>query len=206
MVSSPRACPPQAECWCCRLARRPNVSLIWQQTRLPNRLEPWIANDKEFSEPVTPDHKSLMACSPTSRSSRFAAALRADLDLSSARHLQSLTVGTKSWPAIKQRADQQLDTTLPHVSNPDCLLGETLDCFATLAMTECAAAPQAAFPPIYSGSQRSNEVRSASIVTGASPAIATASPPVVPIRTQGTSQPRILASTRPASVSGTVTR
>jgi hypothetical protein len=135
MVSSPRACPPQAECWCCRLARRPNVSLIWQQTRLPYRLEPWIANDKEFSEPVTPDHKSLMACSPTSRSSRFAAALRADLDLSSARHLQSLTVGTKSWPAIKQRADQQLDTTLPHVSNPDCHRGEILDCFAALAMT-----------------------------------------------------------------------
>ena len=35
-----------------------------------------------------------------------AAALRADLDMNSARHLASFTVGTKSWPAIEQRADQ----------------------------------------------------------------------------------------------------
>ncbi|MET4259366.1 hypothetical protein ABIC09_004322, partial [Bradyrhizobium sp. S3.12.5] len=31
-------------------------------TRLQNRLEPWIADEKECSEPVTPDHHSLMAC------------------------------------------------------------------------------------------------------------------------------------------------
>jgi transposase len=34
MASSSRACPPQAESWCSRLARRPNVSLIWQATQV----------------------------------------------------------------------------------------------------------------------------------------------------------------------------
>jgi len=44
MVSSSRACPPQAESWCSRLARRPNVSFgLARQPRSPNRLEPWIA-------------------------------------------------------------------------------------------------------------------------------------------------------------------
>src|SRR5439155_27231231 len=71
-----------------------------------DRLEPWIADESEFKEPVTPDHKTLMACSIMSRSSRFAAALRADIDMISARHLHGPTVGTKSWPAIELRADQ----------------------------------------------------------------------------------------------------
>ncbi|WP_210250956.1 hypothetical protein, partial [Bradyrhizobium cytisi] len=73
---------------------------------MQNRLEPWIADEKECSEPVTPDHHSLMACSITSRSSRFAAALRADLDLISARHPHCSMVGTKSWRAIELRAEQ----------------------------------------------------------------------------------------------------
>jgi hypothetical protein len=72
---------------------------------LQKRLEPEITDEKEFFEPVTPDHQSLMACSLTSRSSRFAAALRADLDLSSARHLLCSMVGTKSWRAIELRAE-----------------------------------------------------------------------------------------------------
>jgi hypothetical protein len=33
-ASSFRACPPQAELWCSRFARRPNVSLIWQATQI----------------------------------------------------------------------------------------------------------------------------------------------------------------------------
>jgi hypothetical protein len=55
MASSSRACPPQTEDWCsspratteCEfdLARKPD----WQ-----NRLEPWIANDKELPAPLTP--------------------------------------------------------------------------------------------------------------------------------------------------------
>jgi hypothetical protein len=79
------------------LARKP---------RLPNRLEPWIAHERNNPAHFRPDHKSLMACSIKSRPSRFAATLRADLDLICARHLHSSTVGTKSWPAIEQRADQ----------------------------------------------------------------------------------------------------
>lgn len=34
MVSSSWAYPSQAESWCGRLVRRPNVSLIWQQTQI----------------------------------------------------------------------------------------------------------------------------------------------------------------------------
>jgi hypothetical protein len=79
------------------LARKP---------RSPNRLEPWIADQSSQSVPLTPDHVSLMACSIKSRPSRFAAAPRAGLDLICARHLHCSTVGTKSWPAIEQRADQ----------------------------------------------------------------------------------------------------
>ena len=73
--------------------------------RSRNRLEPEIVEPKEEAVPLTPDHNSLMACSIKSRPSRFAAALRADLDLICARHLQNSTVGTKSWLAIEQRAD-----------------------------------------------------------------------------------------------------
>src|SRR5258708_1351647 len=29
-----RACPPQAELWCSRVRRRPNVSLIWHNTQI----------------------------------------------------------------------------------------------------------------------------------------------------------------------------
>src|SRR5207245_5414459 len=40
MVSASRACPPQAESWCGRLARRPNVSLIWQATQIAELARP----------------------------------------------------------------------------------------------------------------------------------------------------------------------
>jgi hypothetical protein len=76
-----------------------------------------------------------MACSLESRSSRFAAALRADLDSICARHLKDPAVGTKSWLQSNKKLNVYLDTPNPHVSNPDRLSGEILDCFAALAMT-----------------------------------------------------------------------
>src|SRR5947207_456345 len=76
-----------------------------------------------------------MACSLASRSSRFAAALRADLDAISARHPKDPVVGTKSWLQSNKKLNVYLDTPNPHVSNPDCLRRGILDCFASLAMT-----------------------------------------------------------------------
>jgi hypothetical protein len=66
----------------------------------------------------SPDHPSLMACSITSRPSRFAAPLRSGLDVICARHRHGSMVGTKSGLVIEQRAGQLLDTLHPHVSKP----------------------------------------------------------------------------------------
>src|SRR6266702_7897577 len=60
-----------------------------------------------------------MACSLASRSSRFAAALRADLDAISARHPKDPAVGTKSWLQSNKKLNVYLDTPNPHVSNPE---------------------------------------------------------------------------------------
>ena len=59
--------------------------------------------------------------------------------------------------------------------------------------------------PMYAGSQCSNAVLSVLINTGIWSVMLIASPPVVPIRAQGTPAPFIFASTRPASAAGTVT-
>jgi hypothetical protein len=64
-----------------------------------------------------------MACSLASRSSRFAAALRADLDTICARHPKDPAVGTKSWQQSNKKLNIRLDTPNPHVSNPDCVPG-----------------------------------------------------------------------------------
>jgi hypothetical protein len=77
-----------------------------------------------------------MACSLASRSSRFAAALRADLDTICARHPKDPAVGTKSWQQSNKKLNIRLDTPNPHVSNPGSSRGGILDCFAALAMTE----------------------------------------------------------------------
>src|SRR6266702_4981311 len=69
-----------------------------------------------------------MACSLASRSSRFAAALRADLDAISARHPKDPAVGTKSWLQSNKKLNVYLDTPNPHVSNPDSHRGKILDC------------------------------------------------------------------------------
>src|SRR6266702_8346829 len=76
-----------------------------------------------------------MACSLASRSSRFAAALRADLDAISARHPKDPAVGTKSWLKSNKKLNVYLDTPNPHVSNPGCHRGKIPDCFAALATT-----------------------------------------------------------------------
>ena len=52
MASSSRACPPQAEFWCSRLARRPNVSLIWQATQIA---EPARTLDRKCEDARCPD-------------------------------------------------------------------------------------------------------------------------------------------------------
>src|SRR6266702_7513140 len=75
-----------------------------------------------------------MACSLASRSSRFAAALRADLDAISARQPKDPAVGTKSWLQSNKKLNVYLDTPNPHVSNPGCHRGGILDCFAALPM------------------------------------------------------------------------
>src|SRR5882724_13100932 len=52
MASSSRACPPQAESWCSRLALRPNVSLIWQATQI---VEPARPLDRKCEDGRCPD-------------------------------------------------------------------------------------------------------------------------------------------------------
>jgi len=145
MASSSRACPPQAEYWCSRLARRPNVSLIWHANQIAktgsNLGSPTI---RSYPAHWPPDRKSLMACSLKSRPSRFAAALRAGLDLTCARHRHSSMVGTKSWRTIEQRADNLLDILNPHVSNPESFAWPWIASL-TLAMT--AAASTVSPPP-----------------------------------------------------------
>jgi hypothetical protein len=137
MASSSRACPPQAEYWCSRLARRPNVSLIWHANQIAktgsNLGSPTI---RSYPAHWPPDPKSLMACSLKSRPSRFAAALRAGLDLTCARHRHSSMVGTKSWRTIEQRADNLLDILNPHVSNPGPRARPWIFVAALLAMTK----------------------------------------------------------------------
>ncbi|MET4222156.1 hypothetical protein ABIB00_007392, partial [Bradyrhizobium sp. LB14.3] len=44
-------------------------------------------------------------------------------------------VGTKSWQQSNKKRNIRLDTPNPHVSNPESVRGEILDCFAALAMT-----------------------------------------------------------------------
>src|SRR6266702_6887973 len=68
-----------------------------------------------------------MACSLASRSSRFAAALRADLDAISARHPKDPAVGTKSWLQSNKKLNVYLDTPNPHESNPESFRGDSPD-------------------------------------------------------------------------------
>src|SRR5436309_11969774 len=56
MASSSRACPPQAESWCSRLARRPNVSLIWQATQIA---EPARTLDRNREHCRCPDRTAI---------------------------------------------------------------------------------------------------------------------------------------------------
>ncbi|SDI03189.1 hypothetical protein SAMN05216338_1016120 [Bradyrhizobium sp. Rc2d] len=84
----------------------------------------------------------------------------------------------RQWSPYREAKVSQLVIARSRLrrSNPESLRGDRLDCFVALllAMTESAGTPYAAFPPIYSGSQCSNDLRSVSIATGASPAMAIA--------------------------------
>ncbi|WP_247349672.1 hypothetical protein, partial [Bradyrhizobium sp. 132] len=42
-------------------------------------------------------------------------------------------VGTKSWQQSNKKLNIRLDTPNPHVSNPESLHGDSLDCFVARA-------------------------------------------------------------------------
>src|SRR5258708_8954564 len=71
-----------------RLARRPNVSLIWHANpdcQTGSNLRSPNDNRKDDAPTLPPDHASLMACSIESRPNRFATALPAAPDSLCAR-------------------------------------------------------------------------------------------------------------------------
>src|SRR5665213_3695255 len=128
MVPSSRACPPQAELWCGRFARRPNVSLIWQATQIVEPARTWIANARIARCPDRTDHTSNSCRSRPIKHDDVLDQLkgqaasrrleRAGLDLICARHPAQPAVGTKRWPQSNKKVTAHLDTHLPHVSNP----------------------------------------------------------------------------------------
>src|SRR5438046_2563059 len=64
MVSSSRACPSQAESWCSRPVRRPNVSLIWHATQIA---EPARPLDRKCEDDRCPDRTANTTSSYRSR-------------------------------------------------------------------------------------------------------------------------------------------
>src|SRR5665213_3560650 len=126
MVSFSRACPPQAESWCGRLARRPNVSLIWQATQIAEPARTLIANARIARCPDRTDHTCSSCRSRPIKHDDVLDQLkakplrgeRAGLDLICARHPAQPAVGTKRWPQSNKKVTAHLDTHLPHVSNP----------------------------------------------------------------------------------------
>src|SRR6266702_8218574 len=146
MASSSRACPPQAESWCSRLVRRPNVSLIWQATQI---VEPARPLDRNCEDCRCPDRTANTGSTSRARRTKHdgvLAQLKAKplrggpkgpaLTCSARAILHSPRSGRRGGRSRTKRWLLILDTHIPHVSNPDCLRGRILDCFASLAMTE----------------------------------------------------------------------
>ena len=119
----------------------------------------------------------------------------------------ALTRALRQIPGRDEGAVSSLSPSLRGAqrrSNPFSRQAAKWICFASLAMTwrERDLRRLAA----HIGRQPAFERRlSVPTATGVSPATAIASPPVVPMRAQGTPAPFIFASTRPASAAGTVT-
>src|SRR5665213_968438 len=92
MVSSSRACPPQAESWCGRLARRPNVRLIWQATQIA---EPARTLDRNCEDSICPDRTNT-------RSSYRPRRAKHDVVLDQVK-AKPLRGGTKRWPQSNKK-------------------------------------------------------------------------------------------------------
>jgi hypothetical protein len=133
MASSSRACPPQAESWCSRDSATTECEFdLARKSRLPNRLEPWIADKGRIrpahARPQQPDgvldhvkakplrggpHGPASTCSPRAISTVPRSGRRAGLQ-------------------SNKELTNRLDTFHPHVSNPQFDAGR-MDCFVACA-------------------------------------------------------------------------
>src|SRR5882672_5149306 len=124
MASSSRACPPQAESWCSRLARRPNVSLIWQATQIA---EPARTLDRKCEDCRCPDRTANTRSPYRSRLTKHDGVLAqlkakplrggpngAGLDLICARHPAHPAGRDEEVAAVEQKGDcSSLTHTFP---------------------------------------------------------------------------------------------
>jgi len=128
MVPSSRAYPSQAESWCGRLARRPNVSLIWPATQIA---KPARTLDRKCEDGRCPDRTANTRSSYRSRPGKQdgvlahlkAKSLRGGpkgpaLTRSARAILLSPRAGRRGDRSRTKRSPLILDTPIPHVSNP----------------------------------------------------------------------------------------